>query len=146
MKSVFRPLVVLIVSLSLFGCTKSAPGRQDAGLDLSLCDLSFRAVTPNGTLSITELIRPEHIASVERMEPSFAGDHPWFVTLTNTGAERMLEHTSTNVEGQIAMLCDSREINRTLILEPFAKHFIVQGISDDDSINSTEQETLRWMP
>jgi hypothetical protein len=80
-------------------------GEAGCRVDLSFCDLSFRAVTPDGSLSITELIRPKHIASVERMEPRFSGDHRWFVALTSAGAECMLDHTSTNVEGQIAMLC-----------------------------------------
>ncbi|WP_386760258.1 hypothetical protein [Lysobacter cavernae] len=128
MKGIFKLLTVAPIFL-MTACngeaTDSTPA--DTGRDLSKCSLSFRVVTANGGLSINDLARPEHIAAVERMEPNFPGDHPWFVTFTDIGAKRMFSHTSSNPEGDIAMLCDGLEIFRARTLKPFGKHSIVQA-------------------
>ena len=112
----------IAVGLTLLFVAGAACGR-----DLPTCNLSIRAVTPQGTPSINQLIRPEHVASVEKMEPNYPGDDPWFVTYTRVGAKRMLDHTTNNAGGILAVFCDDREISRPHILGPFGHAAIIQG-------------------
>lgn len=84
--------------------------------DLSRCKLSVRAVLPNGQLSINDLIRPEHVVSVQRMEPNYPGNEPWFLTFNGPGKERILDFTYHNPASQLAVLCNAKRFGALTLL------------------------------
>ena len=118
-----------LLLLLLAGCAATdAPTASSASLgELNkACPVTVREVLANGSVSRNEIIRPEHVLSIEPGPNGDPQDMSLQVTLDTVGSQRMHTYTSDNVGGQLATFCGDTEVSRATIREPFSNRFIIQ--------------------
>ena len=121
--------VAFVPLLILAGCINTdAPAASDAPLGelKKACPVTVREVLANGSVSRNEIIRPEHVLSIDPGPYGDAENLSLQVTLDAVGGQRMHAYTSDNVGGQLATFCGDTEVSRATIREPFSSRFIIQ--------------------
>jgi hypothetical protein len=122
-----KPAIPLCIGLSfqlvVAGCERVPGATSDIrGFEKSDCVLSVRQVGGQGRLIDPPLIRPEHVACIQRRDeygPTL------YVMLTPEGEQRMWRFTRRNVGQSMAVFCGSNEVSRASIRQPFGKDFLV---------------------
>jgi preprotein translocase subunit SecD len=117
-----------IIALFVMGCARENAAAQNAATSKMLttaCPLYVRSIEDDGKLTPYPFIRPEHVASIQVAKPFYTGEHAMWVTLTDIGAKRMLEHTEHAIGHRIAFYCDKTELERAVIQGPISASFRV---------------------